>query len=60
VIDDEEWNAMMWGALSGQLEIVEMLIQDAHLPVDHLNSRGETALMKAAANGHWHVGRRRD
>ena len=26
--DDEQWNCLMWAALSGQIEICEMLVRE--------------------------------
>jgi ankyrin repeat protein len=43
----------MWASLNGQLDVVQWLISDCHLPAEYSTERGETPLMKAATNGHW-------
>lgn len=53
--DDETWNALMWAALSGQQEIVTMLVKEYDQLSDYTTEKGETPLMKAAANGYWSV-----
>lgn len=45
----------MWAALHGNLDICEMLVQECGQPADYTTDKGETALQKAAANGHWEV-----
>ena len=50
--DDEQWNCLMWAALAGQLEICEMLVKEYSLAADYATEKGETALMKSAANGY--------
>jgi len=45
----------MWSALAGNDDICQMLVHDYELKVDYATEKGETALMKAAAKGHWDV-----
>merc|ERR1711933_14188 len=51
--DDEGWQALMWAALAGHLDICEALVKEYAVAIDYATEKGETALMKAAANGHW-------
>ncbi|CAK0878739.1 unnamed protein product [Prorocentrum cordatum] len=53
--DDDGWNVLMWAALQGHEDICEMLVKEPEygMPADFCTEKGETALMKAAANGHW-------
>jgi len=53
--DSEGWNVLMWAALAGEIDIVETLIRDYDQQADYTTDKGENALMKAAAVGHWEV-----
>merc|ERR1719197_443023 len=53
--DDEGWNVLMWAALAGHADIVEMLITEYGMAADYSTDKNENALMKAAANNHWEV-----
>eukprot|EP00439_Symbiodinium_sp_Y106_P029334 s3714_g3.t1 len=51
--DDHGWTVLMWAALAGNVDICDMLVKSYDAAADYVTERGESALMKAAANGHW-------
>eukprot|EP00912_Choanoflagellata_sp_UC4_P001498 UC4_evm2s945 len=57
LLDIEEKNCMHWATIGGNLEIVELLI-DNKLPLDKVDLRGETVLSYAAYYGHIDIARK--
>ena len=43
VKDDEGWDLLMWGCVSGKIKVVEYLITEHLLSAQYLTEKGETA-----------------